>query len=88
MLSTIANGVSAIAALAAAALWWRASTISVPPEPNPNVPNLYVPVNGTAMNFFATPVKSSKLNAQAASAAAVVDLPRFRGALSVWDQTI
>ncbi len=75
MLPTIINWLSALAALVAAFLWYRASVVSVPPASSPTTgwaPAQITVSNGTNREDpFATARASSRLNARAAIAAAV-----------------
>ena len=70
MLPTIINWLSALAAMVAAGLWYRASVVSVPPAPSPTTgwaPAEITVSNGTSSEDpFATARASSRLNARAA----------------------
>jgi hypothetical protein len=73
------NIASALAAFAAAALWWRASRVMVAPDRKPQPDGWYpasitVDVNGKEIDPFATAIRGSQLNAYAAVAAAVAAL--------------
>jgi hypothetical protein len=70
-LSTVVNFGSAITAFIAGALWWKASRVRVPMQPNTNPSGIAIGLPNGSMDIIATVQKSACLNARAAAAAAV-----------------
>ena len=75
----VLNWLSAISALIAAYLWYRASTVTVPPLTAPATggwqpAQIIVTSKGVDQDPFLTAARSSKLNARAAMAAAIAAL--------------
>lgn len=85
MLTIACNSVSAVAALVAAYLWWKASRLTVSPDRRPNADGsysasiTYTDDSGREVDPFETAIQNGRLNAKAAMAAAIAALAQGAG---------